>query len=241
MKTFNKAMDKKFHSGRAAAKVLQTKNKKIRDDLKKLSEAIKSHLQYTLDKAGDCNMWKIMIWRNGPAHWKGDHTMCKHYNPDAPCVLDPARNKKVAAFEDPAVFKAVEEWIQLPAHEKLLENLEHGMATSIVESFNNMAAAWADKRKFYGTTAIALRHNLAVLHWNNNRGRKFLGTRKNKVSEISNKHKKRTERRYYDKMSFTWARDAIRDFCTLCGGLKTNFATSCQTDLTTHCATVLLL
>ena len=67
-----------------------------------------------------------------------------------------------------------------------------------------MAAAFADKRKFFGNEGITLRHNIAKLHWNNlNRRREFLKMRKNKVSQLSNKHRKRTNRKVYETMSFT--------------------------------------
>ena len=239
MKNFTKALDKRYHSGRQATRALQTKNKLIREALQKMSSAVKSHLQYTLDHSKNCEQRKLEIWLNGPLHWKGDHSMCGTYNPEAPCVVEHSDRRHEILIGDDGVFDAVSEWMSLPEHKKLLANLEHGLATSIVESFNNMAASWADKRKFFGPTGISLRHNMAKLHWNNNRFRMFLKMRRHKVSPLNNKHKKRTERRVYAPMSFAWAHMVLRGFRGLCGEKPKPIAA--LGPLPTNVATVTLL
>lgn len=165
--------------------------------------------------------------------------MCGTYNPEAPCVVEHSDRRHEILIGDDGVFDAVSEWMSLPEHKKLLANLEHGLATSIVESFNNMAASWADKRKFFGPTGISLRHNMAKLHWNNNRFRMFLKMRRHKVSPLNNKHKKRTERRVYAPMSFAWAHMVLRGFRGLCGEKPKPIAA--MGPLSTNVATVTLL
>ena len=93
---------------------------------------------------------------------------------------------------------------------KELENLEYGINTSINESFNNSAAAWANKRMFFGHKSMTLRHDIASLHWNANCGKKLLRVSTNKVSKLRNKHPARTTRNRYEPMKLDWAKAVMR-------------------------------
>ena len=65
--------------------------------------------------------------------------MCSTYNPEAPCVVEHSDRRHEILIGDDGVFDAVSKWMSLPEHKKTVGKSGARLATSIVESFNNMA------------------------------------------------------------------------------------------------------
>ena len=92
------------------------------------------------------------------------------------------------------------------------ESYRTDRSTSWIESFNNTLAAFADKRLFFNIKALRLRHILAILSWNEMRGRELVERKKTNVGPRNSRHPNRHARNRYAAPVHAWRNNLMMKF-----------------------------
>ena len=175
-------------------------------EMLKLARWMRGHFTYTIDHADGSKSKATDLWKNAVAHLSGDHTKCSELNSDADCSESEVR------LRTPKMIRVMTSFLN---EKDLIDDFEMyrtDRSTSWIESFNNTLAAFADKRLFFNVKALRLRHILAVLSWNEMRGRKLLERRPTKVGPRNSRHQNRTERNRYAAPAHIWRQNLMGQF-----------------------------
>ena len=177
-----------------------------RKEMKKLARWMQGRFTFTIDHANQDVGIAKEIWQNATAHLSGDHSHCRDWAEDQDCSESTIRLRSPRMVEVTRMFLAEKDMVDD------FEAYRTDRSTSHIESFKIVLAAFADKRVFFNIEALKLRHILAVLSWNESRGRELIGRFATKVGPGNSWHKNRTMRNRYAAPVHAWKRNLMRNF-----------------------------
>ena len=175
-------------------------------EMKRLARWMRGHFTYTVDHAQQDKETATKIWKNAAAHLAGDHSKCLEYNDEADCSTSTIR------LRTPKMVEVMTKFLEQKGLIDDFESYRNDRSTSFIESFNNTLAAFADKRLFFNLKALRLRHVLAILSWNEMRGRDLVGRKEAKVGPRNSRHPNRHARNRYVEPVHAWRVNLMRNF-----------------------------
>lgn len=140
------------------------------EELSDKAASIKTHCYWVMKTCEGSANNLVAGLDNIVDHYKNDHTRC---SPESRCKIDPNYEPTKTIIESPAAECILREAIRkLPIYRNPIDYV-HCMDTHYVETFNNSALIYHDKRIVFKPREYRRRTFLSVLDWNENIEREF--------------------------------------------------------------------